>query len=475
MMIKILTDKIKAAQSRIHHFLNGGTPTVEEIAEDIFVEENTHESKTIKVSGDYEINEKGRLALLNPSCPEHGPNHITLNGWTSTTLKPITGETIQITLQRHTCSECNTILVPDLSEIKQPYNQVVKQGKRFALELMVEDGSSARKATNRIQQTFGLDIDHTTPWHWIQKTGDVAKEKNAELMQDVVLSGVFNYDEKILLNTHKNVCKLTLRDANIGVVVDEDVKDNKRNETIEEFLETLKGKKMMRYGIVETITKDSEIKIVTDLDENYRTIVKEKYPNAKHKLCNGHLNEKIERDLRMSAGLMYKRKPDLPADHQKLKNSINWIFKAKTDAEADKRLYYVFENYYGHMDKIVDDLLDYIKEHFRNFTYHIEDASIPLTNGGIESKYAEYEPNYLPMKRFKDIESARNYSMCQMLHRNFYKVKEGVNKGTSPFTRAGLDDAAGDWLEAIGLGSPLHNILKQVIGGLKLLEVTKQN
>ena len=79
------------------------------------------------------------------------------------------------------------------------------------------------------------------------------------------------------------------------------------------------------------------------------------------------------------------------------------------------------------------------------------------------------------MKRFKDIESARNYSMCQMLHRNFYKVKEGVNKGTSPFTRAGLDDAAGDWLEAIGLGSPLHNILKQVIGGLKLLEVTKQN
>jgi len=435
---------------------------VTKIAE-IQVEEKPAESKVIKVDGDYEINEKGRLALMNPPCPEHGSKYVTMNGYTSSTVESITGEKIKIILRMHVCSKCGTILMPDLSEIKRPYNPVAKQGRRFAVELMVEDGSSNRKAANRIQRTFGLDVNHTRLWYWIQKIGRFAKEKNSELMQDIVLSGVFNYDEKILLKIHKNVYRLTLRDANTGVVVDEDVRDNKRNETIKEFLETLKGKKMMRFGIIETITKDSEMKMVTDLDEDYLTILKEIYPNSKHQLCKGHLNEKIERDLRMSAGLGYKRKPELPADYKELKNSINWIFKAKTDAEADKRLYYVFEKYYGCMDKIVDDLLDYIKKHFRNLTYHIEDASIPMTNGGIESKYAEYEPNYLPMKRFKNIESARSYSLCQMLYRNFYKIKEGINEGTSPFTRAGLKGISDDWLEALGFGPPLYSILGQVI------------
>jgi len=37
-MIKNLIEKIKAAQSKLIHFFDGSTPTIEEIAEDAFVE-----------------------------------------------------------------------------------------------------------------------------------------------------------------------------------------------------------------------------------------------------------------------------------------------------------------------------------------------------------------------------------------------------------------------------------------------------
>jgi hypothetical protein len=96
-IIESVTSKITCAQSKMDSFLNGKTPTIEEIVEDAIVtEEANKKSITLEIDDDYFINSKSRLALLNPKCPIHGDKYITENGWTSNKLDTITGDKIEI-------------------------------------------------------------------------------------------------------------------------------------------------------------------------------------------------------------------------------------------------------------------------------------------------------------------------------------------------------------------------------------------
>ena len=164
-IIDVLSSKVKAVQTKIEHFLNG-RPTIEMIVEEsIKVNEEETESKTLEIDGEYEINSKGRLAMIYPECPIHGNKHMTKNGWTSNTLELITGNKLNIIRQMHICSICKIIVMPSLESIKIPYGRITKDGQRYLLELTIEDGLGLRKARRRLKNTFGLEISIDRLWY----------------------------------------------------------------------------------------------------------------------------------------------------------------------------------------------------------------------------------------------------------------------------------------------------------------------
>ena len=197
-ILSVLSSKVKSAQSKIEHFLNG-RPTIEQILEEtIKVKEEKTESKIIEIDGDYEINSKDRLALKKPGCPIHGTQHITKNGWTKNILELITGDKLKIVRQMHICNVngCGIVILPSLDCLKIPFGRITKDGQRYLLELTIEDGLSLRKAKRRIKNTFGLEISIDRLWYLIQTTGKKCEDFTEEL--DVKLSGVFCYDEDVL-------------------------------------------------------------------------------------------------------------------------------------------------------------------------------------------------------------------------------------------------------------------------------------
>ena len=446
-IISSMTSKIKFAQSRINCFLNGKIPTIEDIVEDtVIINEAKNKSIKIEVDDEYIINSKGRLTLLNPKCPIHRDRHITENGWTSNQLETITGDKIKIIRQMNICSKCKIVLLPSLEFLKVPYGRITKNGQRYLLELTIEDGLTLRKAKRRLKNTFGLEISVDRIWNLIQSTGMKCNEKMDDI--DVDFSGVAAYDEDILLKTAKNVAKLTIIDAVNGYAIKEEVRENKKSDTIKSFLKDgLKNKDLFA--------------IVTDCDLNYPDIIKFNFPGILHQLCVSHFNGIIEGDLRKAAGLNYSKKKILPEKYQKIKGKIHHILSSKNRLIAEKRLYSLFQSDFGDNMEI-DSILIKIREYFFNLTHFMEDCRIPKTNNMLESRYSTMEPNYRNNRRFKTLEGANNYSNCQTLFRNFYVIEEGTYVNSSPYSRAGLNHKDDDWLNIIGFGNKLKNYIMKV-------------
>lgn len=443
-IISVLSSKVKAAQTKIEHFLNG-RPTIEHILEEtIEVKDEKKESRTIEIDGEYEINSKGRLALMNPACPIHGNQYITKNGWTRNTLELITGNKILIIRQMHICNECNTVLLPSLECIKIPFGRITKDGQRYMLELAIEDGLTLRKVKRRLKNTFGLEISIDRLWYMIQTTGKKCEKFTEEL--DIKSSGVFCYDEDVLRKTDKNAYKMTIIDAATGYAFKEEVKENKQSDTIESFLvEGLKDKKV-----------DA---IVTDCDPKYPPIINKIYPDALHQLCVGHFNDIIDDDLRKAAGLKYGKKKELPDDFKALKGKFYYVLSSKNRLIAEKRLYGFFEKEFG-KNPDIDTLLLKTKQNFYNLTHFMGDCRIPKTNNFLESRYSTTESNYNNNRRFKSLDGANNYSNCQTVFRNFHKIEEGTYVDSSPGSRTGYEHGDDDWLNIMGFGDKIFNYIQ---------------
>ena len=443
-IIDVLSSKVKSAQTKIEHFLNG-RPTIQRIVEEtIKVEEKKTKSKIIEIDGEYEINSQGRLALKHPACPIHGNQHITKNGWTRNTLELITGDKIKIIRQMHICNECVTTFLPSLECLKIPFGRITKDGQRYLLELTIEDGLSLRKAKRRLKNTFGLEISIDRLWYLLQSTGKKCEEFTEEL--GIKLSGFFCYDEDVLRKTVKNAYKMTILDTVTGYAFEEKVKENKQSDTIEKFLvEGLKDKKV--YAIV------------TDFDPKYDPIIKTNFTDALHQLCVGHFNNIIDGDLRMVAGLKYGKKKDLPDELKELKGKFYYVLSSKNRLIAEQRLYSVFQAEYGKNPEI-DAILLKIKASFYNLTHFMGDCRIPKTNNLLESRYSTTEANYNNNRRFKSLDGANNYSNCQTVFRNFHKIEEGTYVGSSPVSRTGYEQGNDDWLNIMKFGDKIFNYIK---------------
>jgi len=337
-IIDSLNTKVKAAQSVFSNFVDGKIPTISDIVENTILVKNPYQNKkstTLEIDGDCQINAKGRLALLNPTCPIHGTKYITENGWTSNIFETITGDKVKIIRQMHICSECQTVFLPSLKYLKIPYGRITKDGQRYLLELTIEDGLSLRKAKRRLKNTFGLEIYISRLWYLIQSTGIKSNEKTNELTDSgIKFSGIVCYDEKILRKTVKNVVKMTVLDAIYGYAIKEDVKENKKSKTIGSFL-------------IDALEDKPILAIVTDCDPKYPDIVKNNFPDAQLQLCVGHFNDIVDDDIRIAAGLNYSKKKELPKEYQKLKGEIHYIFSSKSRIIAEKKLYSLMERELG--------------------------------------------------------------------------------------------------------------------------------
>ncbi len=449
-IIESLSDRVKSVQSKLEHYING-KPTIQIMVEETLkIEREKTKSITIEMDGDYEINSDGRLALKNPACQIHGTLYITKNGWTKNTLEIITGDKIKIVRQMHICNKCSTIFLPSLECLKIPYGRITKDGQRFLLELTIEDGISLRKAKRRLKNTFGFEISVDRLWYLIQSTGKKCNEKTNEIV--VNFSGIVCYDEDIIRKTDKNAAKMTLLDAVYAYAIKEEVRENKQSDTIKSFMvEGLKNKPVQA--------------IVTDFDPKYSEIIKNNFQGARHQYCVGHFNDIIDDDLRKAAGLMYKKKKELPEDYKKLKGEIYSVFSSKNRLIAEKKLYRLFQDRFG-KDKAVDELLLKTKSNFYNLTHFMEDRRIPKTNNILESRYSTTESNYNNNRRFKTVDGANNYCNCQTIFRNFHKIEEGTYVNSSPYSRAGMVHGNDDWLNIIEFGDKIFNFIKSVENGI---------
>ena len=110
----------------------------------------------------------------------------------------------------------------------------------------------------------------------------------------------------------------------------------------------------------------------------------------------------------------------------------------------------------------IDIILLKTKEYFYNLTHFMEDIKIPKTNNILESRYSTMEPDYRNNRRFKSLEGAGNYSNCQTLFRNLYRIEEGTYINSSPYSRAGFDHKDDDWLNLIGFGNKIFECFRNI-------------
>ncbi len=344
---------------------------------------------------------------IPPQCPECG-NNMVHNGYNEYTKKSL--GTIKI--GKYLCKHCGKML-----EEQRTAWEKIKSGLFFQLGQIYQ--------MLRLNHVSYQAISDIMDLIFSRSKGTVFREFN-KMMEDVEIPQlkcvyIVHYDEQFPREGRCQKFRLTLLDAKTKQSLAEELFDDKRPETIKQFL-------------ISKLDTSEPIFIVTDFGTSYPKILKEVFgDNLLHQYCLLHLNKLIVNDFPKNTtmaqellkyrllNIFYNREKEIELLRQlelKEREIIQnedvykaWIKKAKNEfyrfihelelarrrknenleinsLDKSEKNFYDLLNEQNSFDITVQKRLKMIKEHWKNLImFHFVEGA-PATNNAIENYYS---------------------------------------------------------------------------------------
>jgi len=349
------------------------------------------------------------------------------------------------------CNECGLRWSVDAGELYQLLEQFKEEIREFATQIRSEK-NSLDKTASLIEAITGRRYSHESINRWYKARTTPLQEQK---IKDEDCSGYYAYDEQEVRAGGKKKQRLTLRDLTIKQPIAEEIKDDKKKETIREFLVRNLENKPKTSMVVDGDTSYPEI-IAEDLGMNYQSDIRHLFDNIrktfKEECAYGvghkklHLMDELkkqelydvfyprkellsfvkrglkkldkiknedkreEKDVELQKELIElknerkkkRRRKDYVHEHEK--HTLN---KAKKKFDSVKML----KSYYP---KELQKWIDKIEEDWEHYTLFLVDENVPPTSNFIEQYYSATLQRS-EKKKFRNLDSLNEFLKIQRI------------------------------------------------------------
>lgn len=339
------------------------------------------------------FNSKGRIAMCKPSCPYCDSYNIYENGWKFRKPKVVTGQKIELIVQKYKCVSCNKPFPTPLDDLLNTYEQFTRDVVSLALHLNMNCQLSYKTTAETIRELTGISMSHETVRRWAEKPSKLDFE--VETCHES--HGVYHMDEQKVTISGKGKWRYAIIE-DTGQVIKDEIRDNREQDTIAKFM-------------INALANKKVHAIVTDMDNKYPGAIEElrkaiheeqKIPlkNVKiiHQLCIFHLFQHIIRELKKASGWNPFARKKLPEDLDQLRKDLQAVFFHKTWKGARDAFDKIFECRWDYNNKKVRSLIENIDKNFNDLTWFMKDLNIPKTNNVMENYFRTTHPEKVKSK-----------------------------------------------------------------------------
>lgn len=439
---------IKEVDSKISNFIDAGDASPKAIIKKRIADLiNKDYRKEIFLDKKNILRPKHRVCI-NPQCRS---TNIKYNGYHQSTSFILQKLDMNIKVGQCECQDCGLRWSVDAGELYQLLEEFKEQVREFATQIRSEKNSLDKTAI-LIGKLIGKEYSHESINRWYKAR---TKHLQEEKIKDEECSGYYAYDEQEVRAGGKKKQRLTLRDLTKKQPIAEEIKDDKKKETIREFLVRNLENKLKISMVVDGDTSYPEI-ITEDLDMNYQIDIRHLFDNLrkafKEECAYGvghkklHLMDELkkqelydvfyprkelisfvkmglkklgkikdegkreEKDVELQKELMElknerkkkRRRKDYVHEHEK--HTLN---KAKKKFDFVKML----RSYYP---KELQKWIDKIEEDWEHYTLFLVDESVPPTSNFIEQYYSATLQRS-EKKKFRNLESLNEFLKIQRI------------------------------------------------------------
>jgi len=347
------------------------------------------------------------------------------------------------------CNDCGHRWSVDVGDMYQLFETFKDMVRDFASEIRAEKNSLYCTA-DLMGTLIGKRYSHMSIDRWFKARTQVLQENKVSSC-----SGYYFYDEQEVRAAGKTIQRLALRDAKTGMLIAEEIKDDKKKEIIREFLVRNLENKPKISMIVDGDTSYPEI-ITEDLGMNYQIDIRHLFDNLrkafKEECAYGvghkklHLMDELkkqelynvfyprrelisfvrgglkrldkikdedkreEKDVELQKKLMElknerrKRRRRKDYFHEHKKHTLN---KAKKKFDSVKMLR-------GYYPKELQKWIDKIEEDWGHYTLFLVDRNVPPTSNFIEQYYSSTLQRS-EKKKFRNLDSLNGFLKIQRI------------------------------------------------------------
>ena len=360
----------------------------------------------------------------NPECTS---TDVKFNGYHESESFIAKQLNITIKVGQCECNDCGHRWSVDVSDMYKIFETLKEKVRDFASEIRAEKNSLYCTA-DLIETLIGKRYSHMSIDRWFKARTQVLQENKASSC-----SGYYLYDEQEVRAAGKTMQRLALRDAKTGQLIAEEVKNDKKKDTIIEFLTRNLRDKLKIAMIVDGDSSYPDI-IIHDLKMNYQLDIRHLFDNIRKSFKDecaygvGHKKLHMADELKKQElyDIFYPRKElihfvkeglkeldkirnrslkeekdvEMQRELTKLKNERRKKRRRKgfvhehkgyTLKEASKKLDSVktLKNYYP---KDVKRVIDKIEKDWEHYTLFLKDTNVPPTSNGIERYFSSTDP-----------------------------------------------------------------------------------
>ena len=181
--------------------------------------------------------------------------------------------------------------------------------------------------------------------------------------------------------------------------------------------------------------------VVTDLRRDYRAVIAQVFPKARHHECLFHAEQEIGRYLQQTWGRDYAAQQP---EAEEVRAAVVRIFQARTKRTAQKRYRALLEQKEDYLQRAppLQWVFAFLEQHWPYLVNAIESELIPATNNAVEMVIRRFGRHYQNFCGFESIQTAQTYlGVFEKAYRftPFSRDARPEIRGKSPLQLAGYD------------------------------------
>ncbi|TET90282.1 MAG: hypothetical protein E3J35_07220 [Methanomassiliicoccales archaeon] len=320
----------------------------------------------------------------------------------------------EVRVERYQCRNCRKTVVQSFDFIDK-WKQYAKDAQRVALNARIEDMNSSRHVEHRMERDYDCRPCHSTVRYWCNQVGDrVDHVFGREIVPNMEWNGrcTIHLDE-IYTRRRGNSSSLTVAMTHKGYLcLSGRFSDTATSDDVSLLLDD-----------VDSFLVDPW-RFVTDGSDIYPSVLKERYPHAKHVVCFFHQLRTISR----------------------------WEKRLEKESNRFKKM----------------KILRYIIDRFKELFHQIWDVvGGRITNNREERLFNHIRRIFHQIVSFFSLKCGNRFLKLVLFHWDLHRFKRGQYAGKAPVEVMGFDMNGHDWLYYLGF--PERKDLERSISSLDIL------